>query len=210
MEIRRTLAQQNPQAFLPDLAMSLGAYGIVLRGLKRPAEAAQAFAEGLRAVLPPFRAFPQAFPELAAALLQEYLQACQEAGEEPDAALVEGIAEDLGKLPFLHPAVVRLAPLLLAVVGVARGRAGGEEARAVEAALAGLRAQADWRALAEALARLLAGTRDPVALRRDLPLDAVDEQALALAERAVSEDATLALLLAMAKAATETPGAEVD
>jgi hypothetical protein len=76
VEIRRRLAAQRPDAFLPDLARSLGAYGLVLRGLGRSAEAAAAFAEGLRAILPFVRALPAAFGGLAGALLQDYLRAC--------------------------------------------------------------------------------------------------------------------------------------
>jgi tetratricopeptide (TPR) repeat protein len=90
-DIYRGLARQNPQAFLPDLATSLGAHGSVLRGLGRHAEAAAAFAEGLRAILPFVRALPAAFGGLADALLQYYLWACQEAGEAPDAGLVEEV-----------------------------------------------------------------------------------------------------------------------
>jgi hypothetical protein len=64
-----------------------------------------------------------------------------------------------------------------------------------------MREQADWRALAEALGRLAAGERDPAALRRGLALDAVDEQALSLAERAAVDEEARALLAALARAA---------
>jgi tetratricopeptide (TPR) repeat protein len=96
VDIRRQLARQNPQAFLPDLARSLGAHGTVLRGLGRPGEAAQAFAEGLRAILPFVRALPAAFGGLAGALLAEYLQACEEAKREPERGLVEEVRRALG------------------------------------------------------------------------------------------------------------------
>jgi len=95
VDIRRRLAQENPQAFLPDLAMSLGTHGSVLRDMGRHAEAAVAFAEGLRAVLPFVRALPAAFGGLADALLQDYLRACEEAGEEPDWGLVEEVGRGL-------------------------------------------------------------------------------------------------------------------
>jgi tetratricopeptide (TPR) repeat protein len=88
VDLYRRLAAQHPDAFLPHLARSLGAYGLVLRGLGRSAEAAAAFAEGLRAILPFARALPAAFSGLAGALLQGYLRACAEAGEAPDEALV--------------------------------------------------------------------------------------------------------------------------
>jgi tetratricopeptide (TPR) repeat protein len=196
VKIYRQLAQQNPQAFLPDLARSLGAHGSVLRGLGRHAEAAAAFAEGLRAILPFVRALPAAFGGLADALLQYYLWACQEAGEAPDAGLVEEVLQVIGQPVAIHPAVVGLAPLLLAVAAMAQGAAGPEVAGAVEEALAGMRQQEEWRALAEALGRLLAGERDPQALRRGLALDEVDERALALAEGAVAGDERALVLLA--------------
>ncbi len=96
VEIRRQLAQAHPQAFLPDLARSLGAHGFVLLGLGRAREARAAFAEGLRAILPFLRALPAAFGELAAALLQGYLRACEEAGEAPEAGLAEEVRRHLG------------------------------------------------------------------------------------------------------------------
>jgi tetratricopeptide (TPR) repeat protein len=196
VKIYRQLAQQNPPAFLPDLARSLGTHGSVLRGLGRHAEAAAAFAEGLRAILPFVRALPAAFGGLADALLQYYLWACQEAGEAPDAGLVEEVLQVIGQPVAIHPAVVGLAPLLLAVAAMAQGAAGPEVAGAVEEALAGMRQQEEWRALAEALGRLLAGERDPQALRRGLALDEVDERALALAEGAVAGDERALVLLA--------------
>jgi tetratricopeptide (TPR) repeat protein len=96
VEHYRRLAAQHPDAFLPDLASSLGAYGVVLRGLGRSAEAAAAFAEGLRAILPFVRALPAAFGGLAGALLQGYLRACAEAGEAPDKALVAQARRAIG------------------------------------------------------------------------------------------------------------------
>ncbi len=93
--IRRQLAQAQPQAFLPDLAMSLGAHGSVLSGLGRHAEAARSFAEGLRQIAPLFHALPQAFAGLTAALLRDYLAACDAAGQEPDEALLRPIQEAL-------------------------------------------------------------------------------------------------------------------
>jgi tetratricopeptide (TPR) repeat protein len=196
VEHYRELARANPQAFLPDLARSLGTHGSVLRGLGRHAGAAAAFAEGLRAILPFVRALPAAFGGLAGDLLQDYLQACQEAGEAPDAGLVEEVLQVIGQPVAIHPAVVGLAPLLLAVAAMAQGAAGPEVAGAVEEALAGMRQQEEWRALAEALGRLLAGERDPQALRRGLALDEVDERALALAEGAVAGDERALVLLA--------------
>jgi tetratricopeptide (TPR) repeat protein len=87
-DIRRKLAEANPQAFLPDLAASLGAYGSVLLALERHAEAAPAFAEGLQHPVPFYRDLPQAFTGLAHALRRNYVDACQKAKQEPDKDLL--------------------------------------------------------------------------------------------------------------------------
>jgi tetratricopeptide (TPR) repeat protein len=92
----RRLAQQYPEAFLPDLAESLGAYGKALLGLGRAPEAREAFAEGLRILLPFVREIPAAFRERADELLQGYLRACAAAGEAPDEALVAQARRAIG------------------------------------------------------------------------------------------------------------------
>jgi len=89
-DIRRKLAEANPQAFLPDLARSLGVYGSALLGLERYEEAADSFSEGLELLAPFFAKHPQVFSDLAGALKQLYLQACQKAGREPDRDLLSG------------------------------------------------------------------------------------------------------------------------
>jgi len=161
VEIRRKLAQANPQAFLPDLARSLGTLGTVLRGLERHAEAAEAFAEGLRSSLPAFRALPQAFGDLAGALLQDYLRACQEAGREPDAALVKKVA---GK-PMTEADLFRLVE--------AAGRGSEEAGKQAHAVLSALAEQenvpAELRLLARRLLMTLDGERDPDRLTEGLP-----------------------------------------
>ena len=96
VDIRRQLAVQQPDAFLPDLARSLAVYGVILRGLGRHAEAAAAFAEGLRVIHPFVRASPAAFGELANALLQNYRGACEAVEETPDEALVAQARQAIG------------------------------------------------------------------------------------------------------------------
>ena len=95
-ELYRRLAAQQPDAFLPDLARSLAVYGVILRGLGRHAEAAAAFAEGLRVIHPFVRASPAAFGELANALLQNYRGACEAVEETPDEALVAQARQAIG------------------------------------------------------------------------------------------------------------------
>ncbi len=82
VEHYRQLARENPQAFLPDLARSLLSHGIVLLFLDRAREARDAFEEGLRAIQPFAQAYPDAFGDLAAALREDYHQACQRVAEE--------------------------------------------------------------------------------------------------------------------------------
>ncbi|HXF69903.1 MAG TPA: tetratricopeptide repeat protein [Thermoflexus sp.] len=202
VDLYRQLAATHPQAFLPNLARSLGMHGVVLLSLGRAQEARAALGEGLRVIRPFAQALPDAFGGLAAALWKDYLKACQEAGEEPETELVVEYVF-MGHAIGLALSLLRLAPLLLALVGVARGEADPEVAQAVEGALAQMREHLDWRALAEALGRLLAGEREPAALRQGLALDAVDEQALLLVERAVADERALALLVALARAAAE-------
>jgi hypothetical protein len=69
------------------LDKSLGAYGKALLGLGRAPEGREAFAEGLRILLPFVQEIPAAFRERAEELLQGYLRACAAAGEAPDEAL---------------------------------------------------------------------------------------------------------------------------
>ncbi|HID84319.1 MAG TPA: hypothetical protein EYP54_04290, partial [Anaerolineales bacterium] len=85
----RQLAEENPDAFLPDLARSLGAHGLVLLQAGRPAEAAAALREGLQHLLPWARAWPQALGALLGDLLAAYLTACRAAGLDPDEKLVQ-------------------------------------------------------------------------------------------------------------------------
>lgn len=87
-DLYRKLAASNPQAFLPDLATSLGSYGSILQAMELHEEAIRAFKEGLQHLVPFYRDLPQAFTGPAKGLVQAYLQACEKAGLEPDAALL--------------------------------------------------------------------------------------------------------------------------
>ncbi len=64
--------------------------------LERASEAAQAFAEGLRILIPHARRLPQAFGPLLQALLELYLRAAESAGQPPDEALVREAQAVLG------------------------------------------------------------------------------------------------------------------
>jgi|GEM_PF-1795019 len=188
----------------PYLAVSLNNLSDRFSEMEQQEEARTAYEEAVRILLPFFRASPAAFADRMRYMLRDYMAACRGAKREPDWELVKETLR-VGFALALSSTVVRLAPLLRAVAAVARGLAGPEEASAVEEALAAMRQQEDRRALAEALGRLLAGERDPQALRRGLALDAIDEQALALVEGAVADEEVWALLQGLA---SEAGGAE--
>jgi tetratricopeptide (TPR) repeat protein len=95
VDIRRALAKDRPDAFLPDLAMSLGAMSQTLVGAGRNREAAEAAREGMAAIVPFVEAQPRAFGDLAGALGRSHIEACESAGIEADAALLERIAAAL-------------------------------------------------------------------------------------------------------------------
>ncbi len=99
----------------------------------------------------------------------------------------------------LHPAVARMAPLLLALVAVAAGEIRGEAARPVREALAAMAQTQDWAALAGALQRVLEGEREWEALARGL--DEVDQQALALVLAALQDPQARQLLRGLAAGA---------
>ncbi len=94
--IYRRLAQSRPDAFLPDLAVSLGAQGQALAQAERHADAAGAFHEGLAIIAPFVERHAQAFGGLAGALSRDYVAACEKAGTAPDTALLERVARGLG------------------------------------------------------------------------------------------------------------------
>jgi len=99
----------------------------------------------------------------------------------------------------LHPAVARMAPLLLALVAVAAGEIRGEAARPVREALAAMAPTQDRAALAGALQRVLDGEREWEALAQGL--DEIDQQALALVLAALQAPPARQLLRALAEGA---------
>jgi hypothetical protein len=80
----RQLVESNRDAFLPDLAMSHGAWGATLLAAEDASGAAEKFAEGVRLITPLALELPQAHFELAVRLARAYAQACEVAGIEPD------------------------------------------------------------------------------------------------------------------------------
>jgi hypothetical protein len=88
VSIRRDLAAARPDAFLPDLARSLGGKGAILRAGGDGPGASQCFREGMVHLKPLFLRTPDAFSSLMMALTRDYLQACETGDLEPDMALL--------------------------------------------------------------------------------------------------------------------------
>jgi hypothetical protein len=84
----KELVLMNRDAFLPDLARALGAHGTAVQMEGDYAAAVPHFAEGIALLTPLFVQLPQAFGGLLVGLLRGYIEACQQAGQEPDAGLL--------------------------------------------------------------------------------------------------------------------------
>ena len=154
-----------------SVAADLGNFGLVLRDMGRQEEARPYLLQAAEI-------FAQiGLSELAAQMLR--------------AAGAEAVS--------LHPAVARMAPLLLALVAVAAGEIRGEAARPVREALAAMAQTQDWAALAGALQRVLDGEREREALAQGL--DEIDQQALALVLAALQDPPARQLLRGLAAGA---------
>jgi hypothetical protein len=75
VEIYRQLVEQEPQAFLPELAVSLNTLGNCFFKVGRWEEALQTCEEAVRALLPFFRALPAAFADRMQTMVENYLRA---------------------------------------------------------------------------------------------------------------------------------------
>ena len=92
VEIHRKLAQANPQAFLPNLAGSLNNLGDRLKESGQSEQALAAYEEAVRILAPFYLRLPSAFEDWMRYMVRDYVEACQAAGREPDAALVQALA----------------------------------------------------------------------------------------------------------------------
>jgi hypothetical protein len=124
----------------------------------------------------------------SALIVAKVLEALAGDGEPPAAPVRTGRprSEEAAGASEAHPAVRGLAPLVMGVVAVARGEVPAGLRPQVAAALDGLAAQDDWRALGHALRRVVDGDRDRAVLAAGL--DDVDVQVLDLALGALSGD----------------------
>jgi hypothetical protein len=84
----RELAVARPDAFLPDLAMSLNNQSGRLSQLGRREDALTAIDEALRLVLPVLERAWYFLPDAGLRLVRHYITRCQEAEREPNVDLV--------------------------------------------------------------------------------------------------------------------------
>lgn len=95
VQIHRQLADRRPDVFLPNLASSLNNLGAVLGDLGRWEEAFQTYKEAVQTLAPSFLRYPAAFGSWMIIFGDNYLQAAETVGQEPDAELLEPIIEIL-------------------------------------------------------------------------------------------------------------------
>jgi hypothetical protein len=93
VRIRRSLAESHPDAFLPDLALSLSVRGHCLESLGRLSEARDSARESLAILASFYARLPGVFDNLAKATLRDYVLRTEELGDEPDPEVLN---------PYLH------------------------------------------------------------------------------------------------------------
>jgi hypothetical protein len=98
VRLRRTLAAARPDAFTPDLAVSLAVLANCLEATGRDDDALAANQEAIDTLRPPFLAVPPAFAHWMLPMCQQYFERCERLGREPDGELLAPIVEALAKL----------------------------------------------------------------------------------------------------------------
>jgi tetratricopeptide (TPR) repeat protein len=94
----RELARARPDAFRPDLAVSLAVLANALEATDRASEAVDVNREAIATLSEPFVAHPPAFAHWMVPMCQQYIERCEKLGREPDAELLGPIAEALQRL----------------------------------------------------------------------------------------------------------------
>lgn len=110
IEIHRRLASIEPGAFAADLARSQGTLGDVLSALGQPVEATDAFAGGLRTLLPLAARYPGALADLGRLLFSDYQRAVSEASIDADPELLSAATRILGPHPDADRGAAALSP----------------------------------------------------------------------------------------------------
>jgi tetratricopeptide (TPR) repeat protein len=96
--LRRALAAARPDAFTVDLARSLWVVGDLRSETGDPDGGIDALTEGVRRLAPVFAAYAEALAGMMAGLVQSYLKRCEEAGRNPDGAMLAPIFENFEHL----------------------------------------------------------------------------------------------------------------
>jgi tetratricopeptide (TPR) repeat protein len=97
-ELYRALAAQRPDAFRPDLAMSLWVLADCLDAVDRRDEGLAANAEAITELSGLFQRHKRTFAGQIAGMAQEYLRRCETLGREPDEQLLAPVAAGLAEL----------------------------------------------------------------------------------------------------------------
>jgi tetratricopeptide (TPR) repeat protein len=93
VDIRRRLALGRPDAFLADLATSLGAHSRALAALDCHKEAAQAATDALRMLLPSVQHYPQTYERVARTIIADIQRYSDVAGLRRDESLLKQVAQ---------------------------------------------------------------------------------------------------------------------
>jgi hypothetical protein len=94
-DLYRTLAALRPDAFRPDLELSLNTLGICLSELGDREAALAAASEAISELSGHFLRHRRAFAGRIAAMAQDYLKRCEALGREPDQQLLAPVAAAL-------------------------------------------------------------------------------------------------------------------
>jgi tetratricopeptide (TPR) repeat protein len=102
-ELYRALAAQRPDAFRHNLAASLNTLANCLDAGGQRDDGLAANAEAITELLGPFLRHKRAFAEQIVGMARAYIQRCEALGREPDAALLEPVAQGLAELRAAAP-----------------------------------------------------------------------------------------------------------
>lgn len=91
--IYRKLAEARPDAFIPDLAMSLANLVYHLTALDRYEEAVSLSTEAITIIAPFYQRYPEAFADLSGKICYRYRKCCEALRQEPDASLLAPFAD---------------------------------------------------------------------------------------------------------------------
>jgi hypothetical protein len=99
----RQLAQARPDAFFECWTKSLWTLGDCQRALERHAEACASFRQAVVALAPAFQHWPEPLAPFMAAILRDYFQSLDQAGQHLDEVLLASILETVQKLQANQP-----------------------------------------------------------------------------------------------------------